>query len=171
MLFVVFSGHRGGFLLPSGRNEAHCDDTRNNAGEVHAFPAETLADVRRPGAGQHSTEVTEHTRKAARGGNGFLHGYAGSLYTTREVLRAVHKEADERSEQGRPEELVRTGHAIKAPAAGGQDDQVNNVHLGAAALEEFISQITGHNAARHTQEGHPLHSGHGAVGRKTAFLR
>ena len=171
MLFIIFSSNRGGFLLPSGGNKAHCDDTRNNAGEVHAFPAETLADVRSPSAGQHSTEVTEHTRKAARGGNGFLYGYAGRLYTTREVLRAVHKEADERSKQGRPEELVRTGHAIKAPATGSQDDQVNNVHLGAAALEEFISQVTSHNAARHTQEGHPLHSGHSTVGRKAAFLR
>lgn len=165
MLFV-FSRNRSGFLLPSGGNTAHCDNTRNNAGEVHTFPAETLADVRGPGAGQHSTKVTEHTRKAARGGNRFLHGYAGCLHTASQVLRTVHKEADKRSEQGRPEELVCTGHAIKAPATGGQNDQVNNIHLGAAALEEFISQVTGNDTAGHTQERHPFHSGHGTVGRK-----
>lgn len=43
----LFRLHGGGFFLPGGRDETHRDYAGNNAGEIHAFPAEVLADVSR----------------------------------------------------------------------------------------------------------------------------
>ena len=129
-----------------------------------------MADIGRPGAGKHGPEITEHARKAARGRYRFLHGYAGGLHAAGQVLRAVYKEADERSQQRRPEEMIGAGNQIEAPAAGGQDDQINNVHLGAAALEPAVSQIPGYDSARHAQKRHPFHGRHSRFLAKSAFL-